>query len=350
MYTKEDATMTRGLAVLCMVTLHLFFRERSVVLGTPLLWFNEEIPVVYWLGFYSEVCVYIYSICAGYAQYMLYKTGQITWRSTRKRILKLMINYWIILVMFSVAGVFYKAQNNIPGSWFDFIKAIVLLHSYSVAWWYLHPYILFLLLPSQIKYYPVEKLSVKKGIMFCLALEAVFYLVKKFGFWNIVPENYTVLVFVLGEIRSFCTILPSVWLGAILYKYGCLPKIHNMYYEKHQSKAAGKFMLALIWIVQFVVMNLLHKAVLDIVFALITFVLFNLWDKSQNTKKVFLYLGKHSTNIWLSHTFFYMTLFTGLVSYAKYPLFILGFTLALCLLVSYVELAVERLVYRILPI
>ena len=66
-YKKEDAVMTRGLAILAMVVLHLFCRRGEDVLGTPLLWVNETTPLVYYFGFFAEICVPIYSLCAGYA-------------------------------------------------------------------------------------------------------------------------------------------------------------------------------------------------------------------------------------------------------------------------------------------
>ena len=48
------------------------------------------------------------------------------------------------------------------------------------------------------------------------------------------------------------------------------------------------------------------------------------------------YLGKHSTNIWLTHMFFYLTLFPGLVFRARYPVLIVLVMFALCIGVSYV--------------
>ena len=80
MYNKQDAVMTHGFAILCMLVLHLFCRTGSDVFGTPLIWLNSETPFVYLFGFYSEICVSIYSICLGYAQYLLYSFGKKTWR------------------------------------------------------------------------------------------------------------------------------------------------------------------------------------------------------------------------------------------------------------------------------
>lgn len=52
--------------------------------------------------------------------------------------------------------------------------------------------------------------------------------------------------------------------------------------------------------------------------------------------KFFLFMGKHSTNIWLTHMFFYMYVFENLVFIAKYPIFILIYMMVLCLMASYV--------------
>ena len=63
-YSKQDAVMTRGMAILCMVVLHLFCRTGKDVFGRPLLWINSTIPVVFLFGFFSEICVPLYSLSA----------------------------------------------------------------------------------------------------------------------------------------------------------------------------------------------------------------------------------------------------------------------------------------------
>lgn len=344
-YTKQDALMTKGMAILFMVILHLFFRERSVVLGTPLLWFNEDIPVIYWLGFYGEICVTVYCLCIGYAQYMLYKDGKATWILTSRRVFRILVNYWIILVIFCFAGLLYTAQTNIPGSLSEFIKNVFLFHRYNTAWWFLNSYILFLLIPPRIKFFITEKMSVRNGIILSLIASVLFYLIKKAGVWAAVPSEYTILTFVTKEIQNLLSILPPIWIGSFFYKGNIMQRVYNSYYGRFSNKKTAKSMLAIIWIIQLIIMNLLHKSVLNIIFGTLAFVQFNIWNKGEITKKVFMFLGKHSTNIWLSHVFFYMTLFTGLVQSAKYPLFILIFTLVLSIATSYLVIGIERILY-----
>lgn len=161
-YSKQDAVMIRGLAILCMVVLHLFCRTGKDVFGKPLLWINSTIPVVFLFGFFSEICVPLYSLCAGYARQYMEEKKKSSWKNNFHRIMKLMVNYWIVLVLFSILGLIFDVDNKIPGSLIKFLKSIVLLHSYNGAWWYLNTYILLLLIPTKILLNPIKKVEYKK--------------------------------------------------------------------------------------------------------------------------------------------------------------------------------------------
>lgn len=346
MYKKQDAVMTRGFAILCMVILHLFCRTGGDVFGTPLLWLDQETPFVYWFGFYAEICVSVYAICMGYAQYLLYENGKWSWRSTGNRILKLMVNYWVLLVLFSVVGLFCPWQQAIPGSLSRFLKSIVLLHSYNGAWWYLNTYLIFLMIPPAVRFFPVKKMSARAGLVLCLALEVGCYLLGRLGFWQRIPNEVPVISFVGKEVRNLVGVLPAAWAGAFLCKGQVLDKTFVWLQTTVPNRNVRKALLAGIWIVLFVSMNLLHKAVLTLFFALVSFPLFNLWEKGAGIRKIWLFLGKHSTNIWLTHMFFYAAPFTGLAQKAQYPLLMLGFLLLLCIAVSYVEMFIEGMIRK----
>jgi len=347
MYNKQDAVMTRGFAIMCMLVLHLFCRTGTDVFGTPLIWLDHETPFVYLFGFYSEICVSIYSICMGYAQYHLYLNKKADAISVWKRILKLMLNYWIILVIFSILGLMYPSQKLIPGTLTDFIKSIILLHSYNGAWWFLNTYIIFLLTPVSIKFYPVKKLSAKVGLILCFIFQTGWFLFNKLGYWPVFKENEHVLAFVMKEVHNLLDVLPSALAGGYLCKSDAVTKINNYIVGFFTNKTVRKTALCCMWIMIFVVMNLIHKAVLTFIFAIVSFLLFNIWDKSKLSRKVWLFLGKHSTNIWLCHMFFYSTLFTGLIQTFRYPLVMLGLLLVLCVSVSYIEILLERFINKL---
>ena len=127
-YGKNEAVMTRGLAILSMVCLHLFCRKGADVFCTPLLWLNSEKPFVYWIGFFCEICVPLYSMMGGYALYLMYQHKKADFKHNGKRVLKLLKNYWIILGIFCVLGLFFDKSGNIPGSFTAFLKSIVFHH------------------------------------------------------------------------------------------------------------------------------------------------------------------------------------------------------------------------------
>ena len=149
-YSKKDAKMTQGFAILRMLVLHLFCRLGKDVYGTPIIWVSPEKPLVYLFGFFAGVCVPIYSMCAGYARWLVKDS---VYKENWKRIYKLMKNYWIILILFSCIG--FITGGNIPGNWTKFLKSLVLLYSYNGAWWYLNTYVIILVIPTSIILFPV---------------------------------------------------------------------------------------------------------------------------------------------------------------------------------------------------
>lgn len=53
-------------------------------------------------------------------------------------------------------------------------------------------------------------------------------------------------------------------------------------------------------------------------------------------EKTFLLLGRHSTNFWLVHMFFFSQLFPDLVFFAKFPVLVFAFMMVLCFAASMV--------------
>lgn len=339
-YTKRDSIMVKGLAALCMVCLHLFCRQGTAVFGKPLIWINDTTPLVFLFGFFSEICVPLYSMSAGYAQQLMLENGKLSLKSNAKRIFRLLKIYWIILVLFSILGLIFDKSGGIPGNIADFLKSIVLLHSYNGAWWYLNTYIILLLIPYRFLFGIINKLSTKWEFAFCFCVEAAWYVVSRFNILPNIPDNMVILGFIGKELSNLIFVLPYVWAGAILCKWKVVERTRAWYKEHIQDKYYNLVVLLALTVL-FIAINLIHKFVLTGTSAVITFILFNLLKKPKPVESCFLVLGKHSTVIWLTHMFFYMYLFKGLVFIARYPLLILLFMLFLCIITSYIVRAIE---------
>ena len=68
------------------------------VYGTPMFWLNSTTPAVYILGWLSEICIPLYSICSGYAHYKLGESGGLSKKRICNRIIKFLVNFWIVCI------------------------------------------------------------------------------------------------------------------------------------------------------------------------------------------------------------------------------------------------------------
>ena len=103
-----------------------------------------------------------------------------------------------------------------------------------------------------------------------------------------------------------------------------------------------------------IVLCVLSKGILLIFFALIVFVIFNLYHKSKLTKAVFAWLGKQSLYIWLLHPFICYTTFPvlriWLLSF-KYSVVIFIVLLVTCAIVSIILNRIsDRIIHQIVKI
>ena len=354
MYTKQDARMTQGLAILCMLVLHLFCRLGADVYGTPLIWLNDTTPLVYVFGFFAEICVPLYSLIVGYAQELLYEQGRSSWSNRRARILKLMQTYWIIVVLFSAIGLI-KQDSLIPGSLASFVKTLFLLHSYNGAWWYLHSYVLLLLVPPAILLFPVRRLnSILGGGILCAIVTILWYILGRFGLRASSAPDYDWIRFILVELENLIGIMPAVWFGGFMCRYRLFDKAARWMDGFVPSKARQRRLFAVVIGILVIGFYLLHKSVLASFNAVAVFLIFNLWQKSSVAVQVFSFFGKHSTNIWLTHMFFYLCLFPSLVQELRYPLLMLLGLLVLSLAASFsvsgIHKGISRLTLRKYPL
>lgn len=152
-----------------MVSLHLFCRLTDLPY-TLVLWVHD-IPLVYYLGLFGDICVHIFRFCSGYAHYLLcIRKGA----SYRKRIpgklLRLLCNYWVVLVSFSILGLGFDHSGRIPDSIGIFVGNFLLYGmTYNGAWWFFVTYIILLLLS------PLFAQRVKKeNALFLMCLSGFF--------------------------------------------------------------------------------------------------------------------------------------------------------------------------------
>lgn len=327
--TKEDTLHAKGIAIIAMLMLHLFCRLGELPY-MPLIWIGGT-PLIYYLGLFGDICVPIYCFCAGYTHYLLQNKDQEKYvQQIPNKILRFLVNYWIIVVLFALVGLLFDSTGKIPGSFGTFIGNILVVGmSYNGAWWFVATY-LFLLTLS-----PLEIFLTKKIPAFLLLLcSGAFYLSAYMFRYNFILEIHNpVLNWAWHQIILFGMSQLPYFMGMLAFKMEIPQKARE--YLAVQEKSAFKRML----IIGLPLMAFLgHCIVQSMVVAPFTAmaVLISLFlIKLPAWLDHFLsFLGKHSTNIWFTHMFFYLTLFKGFVFHAKYPILIIVFMFTICILIS----------------
>lgn len=314
--------MLQALSVLAMVCLHLFCTFDYSDKFTP-IFFVAGVPVCFYIAQFCDFCVFGFAFCSGYGHMAQY--GQPDYYSRRmKGLLSVLIEYWTVLAVFSIVSIAVGQADYMPGSISKFlITATTFGSAYNGAWWYMFVYVV-LCICSPIILKAVKKVHPAVILVVGIVIYSVAYYVR----FSVHSSNWILLKFGPLGMAFF-----EYLLGAIFYKSQILSFIYR-YWDKIRkpvrNAASVQLLLAMLYGHTKVIGSLFVAPITGI----IIFVLFHFWSKPKWIEQGMLFIGNHSTNIWLTHMFFYLVMFKGFVYKAKYPLLIYIFMLLVTISVS----------------
>lgn len=325
--TKKDTQMAKGAAVLGMVMLHLFCRLGDLPY-TPWIWVGE-VPLIYYLGLFGDVCVPIFCFCSGYAHYLMADAQGSRYRKRLPgKALRFLSNYWIVVVLFSLLGLVFDRSGHIPGSWKDFAgNMLVVGMNYNGAWWFVSTYLILLVLSPAF-----AVLTKRMNGFLLLSGSLVIYFASYVLRFNVsVSLPSPVLQWLWDQTVLLGTSQLGYFAGMILRKYEWIGKVRAQMSIHSVLRRMVVFGLPTAAFLGHCVVQTAFVAPFTAAAVLIGLFLAKLpvW-----AEKCFLVLGKHSTNIWLVHMFFYLNLFKDFVFSAKYPILVLAMMLGVCFAVS----------------
>lgn len=329
-FTKNDIKITKGVAILFMLLLHLFGRKEinGIYETFPII---NGVPLVYYIGLFGDACVPMFCFASGYGLFVsINKEKGSILRKNFVRILKLLINYWIILIIFVAIGAIAGISELFPGSPTKFLlNFLVLSNSYNGAWWFVQTYIILVLLAPALfkliqKYNTIILLLISGFIYLITYIQRIKHVID-FGDSSAVSMLVNIIVLV-GTSQ-----LPFV-VGAIFAKEKIYSKLYNTL-----SKYEQKNLICIAGILSLVIIHSLYESMIIAPITGIAFIcLFNLINKNMRIQKVLDFISSHSTNIWLTHMFFYMSIFPKLTFAPRYPILIFCWLIILCLISSYI--------------
>lgn len=332
--TRKETKMLQGLSVFAMVCLHLFCTYDYADKYTPLLYFGG-VPLCFYIAQLSDFCVFGFAFCSGYG-HMAQFGREGFYKSRLKSLLALLCDYWVILAVFSVVSIAAGQPGFMPGNLRKFLMTALLVESsYNGAWWYMFVYAVLVLFSPVLL-----KIVDKHHPMIVLAAGFLVYCAAYYVRFRVVTDNWLLIKF-----GPFGMTLFEYLIGAVCYKIGFvswLRKSWNKLHKMIQWAITVVLVLAMLYGRTKIIPSLFVAPVTGSVIM----ALFVLWKKPNWFDRVFDFVGDHSTNIWLTHMFFYLLPFQGLVYGVKYPVLIFSFMMAITIVVSILLRLVQNPVHK----
>lgn len=316
MFNREDTKALKGIAVVMMLLHHL-------------AGFSYRYPVGFegfeslWKGFVTDgylgslatnvrLCVAVFFFLGGYGMYKRMEKGKY---SLFNSVVGLFKSYWKIFVIFvPVAFIFFRRSgDDIPAlcTRYDVadVKTLIsmilsnffaLSDSINSEWWFIQTYICALLLGT------VYCIAFRKNSHFAIELFAVFMIdvltrsffpaLQSLDEFNRLANNFYYVRLLKIDNPASC-----FFAGITFAKFNAVVRIKEQLSKIPCSTLVSLVaVFAVMWCRGFVLGDLF-----DIVYVIAFTVLVSQFlDGVKPVKKIFGYLGKHSTNIWLVHTFF----------------------------------------------
>lgn len=313
---KQQSTQLKGIAILMMLWFHLFHREEVAQLCTPLLWITDE-PVAHMV---ARACypVSFFLILSGYGLSYLYRHGRLSIRNQFKRLLRLYIHYWVVLLIFVTIGYFVNPERYIIEP-VRLLANITGLHcTYNGETWFLLPYALTCLLSVGFMPWLFSINSSKKALLFVGAYALCFGAMKLFmaRYSESLDGTYIYpfilqVVFIISNFFYFT-------LGVLLFR---IINERHLFTIQHPI-TTNRIAVILLLLIIIAVKTQFKVTLADGIYAFLFIILYLQLPVSGRIADILENIGHHSMPMWMTHTFFAVYLFPDFIYGFRYPMLI----------------------------
>ena len=321
--TKKQSKILSGIAILLMLYHHMYCDPKRLecryyslldvifVEGTELK-----------LGWFCKLCVAFYSFITGYGICCSLKR---IWSEVGikgflvksylyifNHLLKVMKKYWLVFAIFIPLGYMLGVNQgkNIAYLITDFLG---ITHEFNSEWWYLLEYMVMLFLA------PVISLIVECGgykrkeiftIIGILTLALLYCRVSNILILNCLASQ----IMKSRMLIYFCVFL----IGYICARWELFNILNSSRFLYQWRIPIAIVLLSLCSVIRIIVVKSEIDSFIDIyIIAPIVWSLCRILEQLEKTKKVFEHLGRYSTYIWITHTFFCYYYFQDFITISK---------------------------------
>lgn len=318
--TVQDSLIIKGIAICLMLWHHVFLDNYDYGIS------------VYKFSVFAKVCVSLFLFVSAYGlsiqhdkELSLLKND--LWHSLRfkyiiqfyiKRLLKLYSHFWVIFILFVPIGVFifdralsipYGDENIVFHLLCDFF-GLAEFQSYNISWWFYRLIITMYLL------FPFLYVAIRRWNIYVIMLSLLLLIYYRSNF-QIIP----------------CYLFPFVLGISFAQNRNRISSILNMF---HHLRILS-LVVFLFWIGVYCRFNcnVLNGIYVDgFISVLIAYIVVLTFRYFRYINDSFVFLGKHSMNVFMIHSFIYYYFFHEQLYSSQNPLVIFSVLLLCCMLLS----------------
>ena len=313
---------------------------------------NNYVSVINFLGFdfqaylanFSKICVCIFVFCSGIGLFYSLKSIDSLKDMYKKVILhglKFMMNFWIVLLFIFPIGLYLHYFSLKP---ITILQLMTASYGSIMEWWFVKLYIALLLIaPVIVRFF--QNVSVVKKIVPAIIFVSVIIVYNIVNRLFVLDNAYLLAVIFIDNLKNIDCILTFV-AGMVCANYNTI---------RHFQCLKGKEYLffCFFWMTLSVVVRVIFSNTptsMKVDFVVVPMFILPLTSLINGTKLsvVFCFFAKHSTNIWLTHTFWCYYFGQRIVLLPKYSIFIYLWLLVLSLLSSYIINLVYIPIYNLI--
>lgn len=328
-FTRTDTKIMKGVAILLMLMHHLWgFPERqpggayaiqspvfSQVLGKE--WFAA-------VGQFGKICLPVFMFLTGYGMYRQYESGKL---SVERKIGRFYISYWkTASVMLAAAFLFFRSQEQLISGKRDFSRLYSSVHQkdlamtligfskkYNLEWWYVGCFViavlfgyLYILLTRKLHNGYIELFI---GFMICLTAYQILPMLKDVPSFAWMKEDALYNFY----LKQGC--VGEIYAGITFARYHALDRAMTAVMSWNVPSRIAFSLAGGLVIFNLRAMNDRYQQYFYILTPAFVIVSMNLIRLIRFLDRPLAFLGAHSENLWLTHSFFcyYFSFFVKIV-------------------------------------
>lgn len=296
-----------------MLWLHLFSDLDITEQCTNTIFFWNGKPLAFVLKKLCSMCVPMYIFLGGYGLAKTYISNVVERKhgmNNGKRVLSLYANFWTIFLMAYPIGFFVNKPLYASSVGEVMANIIALDSTFNGAWWFLLPYAVLTLFSSYFIRFLYQ--SSPKHIALYFVFATLLFVISYIRVENIPSHDF----FALLEL--------NFWRCAnmlLTFSVGVMFALHNVI----EHVRLPKQQLWLWCMLACLILAKLSIGASSLIHPPFVFAMVILWCNlrhSKLTENILFFFGKHSTNMWLVHYFFFTSIASGELYSLRYPVII----------------------------